>query len=129
MNNDGLRYPPQKSRRILVHAQRFQNQMSTIIRNNRDRIKSFSTLEKFNGLILSDPMCKHIRTEKLSSKQLHITLSYESGCTCNRMIQFLKNKENLIIMIYFNQILLYIHYAQMMLQILVQFLLLNNAVN
>ena len=92
MNNDAFHYPPQKNRRTLVHAQQFQSRISATIHNNREHIKSFSALNEFNGLILSDSICKHVRTEKLSSKQLHVKLSYESGCTCHRMIQFLKQQ-------------------------------------
>ncbi|CAF2072617.1 unnamed protein product [Rotaria magnacalcarata] len=33
-----------------------------------------------------------MRTEQLNSKQLHVKLSYESGCTCNRTIQFLNEQ-------------------------------------
>ncbi|CAF3431271.1 unnamed protein product [Rotaria sp. Silwood2] len=81
-----------KNRRTIARAQQFQNRISTIIRDNIDHTKSFSTLKKFNGLILSDSMCKYTRTEKLSSNQLHVRLSHESGCTCNRMIEFLKQQ-------------------------------------
>ncbi|CAF0942478.1 unnamed protein product [Rotaria sordida] len=97
MNNDTFQYPTQKNRRTIAHAQRFQNRRSAIIYDDNDHynIKS-STLNKLklklNGLILSDSMCKHVRAEKLSSNELHVKLSFESGCTCNRMSQFLKQQ-------------------------------------
>lgn len=91
-NNDAFRYPPQKNRRTLAYAQQFQNRNLTNTHNNNDQIEALLTANKFNGLILSDSMCKHIRTEELNSKQLNAKLSYESGCTCDRMIQFLNEQ-------------------------------------
>ncbi|CAF1503377.1 unnamed protein product, partial [Rotaria sordida] len=94
MNNDTFRYPPQKNRRTIAHAQQFQYRRSVIIHDNNDHYNNnkSSTLNKLNGLILSDSICKHVRAEKLSSMQLHVKLSFESGCTCNRMSQFLKQQ-------------------------------------
>ena len=105
MNHEAFRYPPQKSRRTIAHATQFQNRTSAIIddtndyyihdKNIQNNIKSASTFNKFNGLVLSDSMCKHVRAEKLSSKQVHVKLSFESGCTCRRMVQFLEQQTNI----------------------------------
>ena len=90
-----------KHRRTMAHPNQFQNRTTSSIiydTNNNNyyycihdkNIKN--NRKKFNGLILSDSMCQHVRIEKLNSKEIHVKLSYESGSTCCRMMQFLEQQ-------------------------------------
>jgi hypothetical protein len=100
MNDDMFQQPPKKIRRAVAHAELFKNRTSSNIYDinnynaHNNNTKSSFTMSNINGLILSDSMCKHIRAEKLSSKQIHVKLSFESGCTCIRMMQFLQEQAN-----------------------------------
>ncbi|CAF2014066.1 unnamed protein product [Rotaria magnacalcarata] len=50
-------------------------------------------LEKFNSLLLSDSICKYMRPEKVSSNNIEVKVSYESGCDCSRMLKFLEQQQ------------------------------------
>ncbi|CAF4885494.1 unnamed protein product, partial [Rotaria sp. Silwood2] len=96
MSLNSFQQPSRRSCRTIKHAEQFKDKHPPIAdpiiecyRNDNIMIKNKN---KFNGLILSDSMCKHVRTEKLSSKQVHVKLSFESGCTCRRMSQFLEQQ-------------------------------------
>ena len=51
-----------------------------------------TTLNKFNGLILSDSMCKYVRSEKVSLNNLQVKILFETDCSCSRMLNFLEKQ-------------------------------------
>ena len=51
-----------------------------------------TTLNKFNRLILSDSMCKYVRSEEVSLNNLQVKILFETGCNCSRMLNFLEKQ-------------------------------------
>jgi hypothetical protein len=38
-------------------------------------------------------MCRYVRAEKVSSNGIQVEVSFESGCDCSRMIDFLEQQQ------------------------------------
>jgi hypothetical protein len=100
-NDNEFKQPPRKNRRTITHAKQYMSHTSSIIyeRENYEKHEfnndNYSRLNTLKCLILSDSMCKYIRPEKLTSNQIDVKLSYESGCTCSRMANFLQDQANI----------------------------------
>lgn len=48
----------------------------------------------FNGVILSDSMLSHVRTDAIKKSNLiNVKLSYESGCDCIKILQWLRSPQ------------------------------------
>ncbi|CAF1341632.1 unnamed protein product [Rotaria sordida] len=104
MSVDFFQQPPRKNRRKLQHAEQYKQQ--TVLHqheimkhhennnnmNTNQHSTSTSTLKKLNGLILSDSMCKYVRPETVSSDNIQVKISFESGCDCSRMLTFLEEQ-------------------------------------
>ncbi|CAF2129470.1 unnamed protein product [Rotaria magnacalcarata] len=54
-----------------------------------------ATLHKFSGLRLSNSICKYVRPEQVSTTNIKVNVSFESGCDCSRMIDFLEKKQQI----------------------------------
>ncbi|CAF2155764.1 unnamed protein product [Rotaria magnacalcarata] len=100
MSFDDFQQPPRKNRRSFQHAEQYKNQVQSIPNN---MIKSYehanytkpTTLNKFSGLILSDSICKYVRQEQVSTTNIKVNTSFESGCDCSRMLNFLEKKQQI----------------------------------
>ncbi|CAF3137656.1 unnamed protein product [Rotaria sp. Silwood2] len=89
--------PPIKNRRTLQHAEKYRNQASPMIEcYANDNFRTSSTLNQLNGIILSDSMCKYVCPDKVSSHGIKVNISFESGCDCNRMLDFLEKQQQMI---------------------------------
>ena len=106
MNNDNYQQPPRKNRRSLKQAEEYKYRTSLMNyqlqdhqKNENDYINKRNLLSsiKFNGLILSDSMCKYVRPDQVSSNDIQVKLSFESGCDCIRMRNFLEKKILIIV--------------------------------
>ena len=87
--------PSRRMCRSKFHADQYKNYISNIVYQEEPIIKNAEHNPKLNlptTLILSDSMCKFIRPEQLSSDKFKVELSYESGCTCSRMADFLQEQ-------------------------------------
>ncbi|CAF1670757.1 unnamed protein product [Rotaria magnacalcarata] len=112
MSFDVFQKPPRKNRRKIQHVEQYKQQAllhqhdtnrhddeNTNNNNynmnvNQQRISSSTrSLEKFNGLILSDSMCRYVRPDKVSSNNIEIKISFESGCDCSKMLKFLEQQQ------------------------------------
>ncbi|CAF4324798.1 unnamed protein product [Rotaria sp. Silwood2] len=98
MSLDHFQQPPRKSRRSFQHAEQYKYQTQSI---PNYEIKCYehvnyskpTTLNKFNGLVLSDSMCKYVRPEQISIDDIKVKVSFESGCDCSRMVNFLEKQQ------------------------------------
>ncbi|CAF3898827.1 unnamed protein product, partial [Rotaria sp. Silwood1] len=83
--------PPRKNRRSIQHAEQYKDRAPSIQPNYPNKNYNFTpTSNELQGIILSDSMCKYVRSEQVSTNNIKVTLSFESGCDCNRMLTFLE---------------------------------------
>ena len=93
MSLDCFQQPPRKNRRNLQHAEQCRNQAPIIIsRYESETYRSLSRSNKFTGIVLSDSMCKYIRADNIGSKDIQVRISFESGCDCVRMLNYLEQQ-------------------------------------
>ena len=93
MSLDCFQQPPRKNRRSLQHAEQYQNQAPIILdRYESVTYRSLSRSNKFTGIVLFDSMCKYIRSDNISSKDIQVRISFESGCDCTRMLNYLEQQ-------------------------------------
>ncbi|CAF4924676.1 unnamed protein product, partial [Rotaria sp. Silwood1] len=91
MSIECFQQPPRKNRRSYHHAQQYKDQAPLIeINYPNDNDNNLTTSKVYQGIILSDSMCKYVRPEQVSTNNIKVTVSFESGCDCNRMLNFLE---------------------------------------
>lgn len=107
MSFDLFQEPPRKNRRKIQHLEQYKqrallqhNSINGHQENNNNHtynmdIKQYrrTSAKQFKGLILSDSMCKYVRPEKVSSNNIQVKISFESGCDCSKMLQFLEQQK------------------------------------
>ena len=94
MSIDCFKQPPRKNRRSLYHAQQYHDQVQTTYKSHRyPTMLPPTPLNEFNTLILSDSMCKYVRTDKISPPGMKVNVFVESGCDCSRMLEFLEKQK------------------------------------
>lgn len=110
MSFDVFQEPRRKNRRKIQHVEQYKqhallhqyhtnkhdentnNNNNYKMTVNQQRIPATRLLEKFNDLILSDSMCRYVRPEKVSPNNIQVKISFESGCDCSRMLNFLEQQ-------------------------------------
>ncbi|CAF3335412.1 unnamed protein product [Rotaria sp. Silwood2] len=93
MSVDCFQQPPRRNRRSFQHAEQYRNQAPIIINKyENNRYRSSSRSNKFTGIVLSDSMCKYVRADKVSSQGIQVRISFESGCDCTRMLNYLEQQ-------------------------------------
>jgi len=107
MSLDQFQEPPRKNRRTIQHAEQYkqqallhhQNDINKHDENNNNNNYNMNvnqqrtSSKKFKGLILSDSMCRFVRPEKVSSNDIQVEISFESGCDCSKMLKFLEQQQ------------------------------------
>ncbi|CAF3750021.1 unnamed protein product [Rotaria socialis] len=97
MTIDSFQLPSRRNCRTIQQAEQYKNRSSInqySMRKFDNNDKPFSTTTKaykFNGLILSDSMCRYVREEQVSSNEIKVNVSFESGCDCSRMLDYLND--------------------------------------
>ncbi|CAF3363065.1 unnamed protein product [Rotaria sp. Silwood2] len=96
MSLNAFQQPSRRNCRTIKHAEQFKDKHPPIAdpiiecyRNNNNMIKNKN---KFNGLILSDSMCKYVRSKEVSVNHVQVRISFESGCDCSRMLNYLEKQ-------------------------------------
>ncbi|CAF4700341.1 unnamed protein product, partial [Rotaria sp. Silwood2] len=98
MSLNHFQQPPRKNRRSFQHAEQYKYLAQSIPNYAIKRYEHVNyskptTLTKLNGLVLSDSMCKYIRPEQISTDGIKVKVSFESGCDCSRMVNFLEKQQ------------------------------------
>lgn len=99
-SHDHFQKPSRRNYRTIEQAERYRNQVqiyqhATTNINENNKITSMSTVQ-YKGLILSDSMCKYVRSKQVSTNKIQVRISFESGCNCNRMLNFLERQQNMM---------------------------------
>ncbi|CAF3695900.1 unnamed protein product [Rotaria sp. Silwood1] len=96
MSLNSFQQPSRRNCRTIKHAEQFKDKHPPIAdpiiecyRNDNNMIKNKN---KFNGLILSDSMCKYVRSKEVSLNHVQVRISFESGCDCGRMLNYLEKQ-------------------------------------
>ncbi|CAF3821695.1 unnamed protein product [Rotaria sp. Silwood1] len=95
MSIDHFRQPPRKNRRSLYHAQQqYYNETQNIYQHHHHHtiLPTTTALNEHHVLILSDSMCKYVRVDKIGPPNMKVNISFESGCNCSRMLEFLEQQ-------------------------------------
>ncbi|CAF2961396.1 unnamed protein product [Rotaria sp. Silwood2] len=100
MSLDCFQKPSRRNYRTIQHAEQYKNRSTMfpyhIIDDNKNVNHLSISKNKFNGLILSDSMCKYVRSNQVSSDNMQVSISFESGCDCSRMLNFLEQQQKII---------------------------------
>ncbi|CAF1454838.1 unnamed protein product [Rotaria sordida] len=93
MSIDRFQQPPRKNRRSLYYAQQYYKETQNTYQHHHHTILPTTTaINEHHVLILSDSMCKYVRVDKISPPNMKINISFESGCNCSRMLEFLEQQ-------------------------------------
>ncbi|CAM4986262.1 unnamed protein product [Rotaria socialis] len=95
---NSFQLPSRRNCRTIQQTEEYKNRSSInqySMRKFDNDDKPFPTTTtkayKFNALILLDSMCRYVREEQVSSNEIKFNVSFESGCDCSRMLDYLNN--------------------------------------